>query len=142
MLKSLVAKPALFLLGLMWLVTTTAVVQPAAQGIEIVAGIPNTAEEGAYGGGGGPAIQARLAKPLDVAVDGAGNIFITDAANNRVRRVDITSGLITTVAGTGVAGFSGHGGLATKAQLEWPTGLVVDGTSELYIADSMNLRIR
>ncbi len=112
------------------------------------------AAPGGFSGDGGPATAAELASPTDVAVDQQGNLYIADHNNNRVRKVD-TQGMITTVAGTGTAGFSGDGGPATKAQLntetpllgsppgadEW-SGLAVDAAGNLYIADSGNARIR
>src|SRR5262249_17131218 len=79
--------------------------------------------------------------PATVAVDGAGNLFIADFLNNRIRKVD-TSGIITTVAGNGAASFSGDGGTATSASLSNPRGVAVDGPGNLFIADFDNSRIR
>ncbi|MFH1484229.1 MAG: hypothetical protein ABIG98_08315, partial [Chloroflexota bacterium] len=75
-------------------------------------------------GDGGPAAEAQLTTPYGVAVD-SGNVYIADSGNNRVRRVDLATGAITTFAGTGVAGFSGDGGPATAAQLNSPRGLAL-----------------
>ena len=94
-----------------------------------------------YSGDGGPALAATLNQPEGVASDAFGNLYIGDAANNRVRKVD-TSGTITTVAGNGTAGFSGDGGPATNASLNAPFGVAVDAVGNLYIADSNNNRIR
>jgi hypothetical protein len=94
-----------------------------------------------FSGDGGPATEARLNFPTLMATDLAGNLFISDGDNNRVRKVS-PEGLITTVAGTGKAGFSGDGGPATEAQLYWPRGLAVDATGNLFIADHYNHRIR
>ena len=95
-----------------------------------------------YGGDNGPAVSAMLgASPGGLAVDGAGNVFIADTANNRVRKVSLT-GVITTVAGNGTAGFAGDNGPAVAAQLSQPTGVAVDGQGNLYIADTSNSRIR
>ena len=99
------------------------------------------AGRGSYGGDNGPAVQAQLARPRGVALDSNGNLFIADTANHRVRRVD-ASGTITTIAGTGEVGYSGDGGLAVEAQLNEPSGVAVDGSGNLYIADSYNNRIR
>ena len=94
-----------------------------------------------YSGDGGPAVNAQLNYPRSVAVDASGNVFIADLANQRVRRVS-ASGIITTVAGNGTAGYSGDLDLATKAQLNLPETVVVDGTGNLFIDDSQNYRIR
>jgi trimeric autotransporter adhesin len=106
--------------------------------------------EGGEGGDGGPATAAQLVYPAGVAVDGAGNLYIADRVNNRVRKVT-TDGVIRTIAGSTQFispnvrtsyGFSGDGGPATAAQLRNPTGVAVDGTGNLYIADRGNYRIR
>ncbi len=102
--------------------------------------VAGTGERG-FGGDGGPAVQAQLASPPAVAVDGAGNLYIADSGNNRIRMVDST-GTISTVAGTGERGFGGDGGPATEAQLNSPTGVALDGAGNLYIVDRNNHRIR
>ncbi len=94
-----------------------------------------------FGGDQGPADQASLNIPHDVAFDGAGNLFIADAGNNRVRKVN-TSGLISTVAGMGMNGFSGDGGPATNAMLDFPWGLTTNAMGSVYIADRVNNRVR
>ena len=96
---------------------------------------------GGFAGDGGPAVAAPLNLPYDVAVDGAGNLYITDRNNHRIRRVDST-GTITTIAGTGKDGFSGDGGPAIQAQLRDPAGVALDGAGNLYISDASNNRIR
>ena len=93
-------------------------------------------------GDGGAATAAQLNDPTGVAVDAAGNIYIADSANNRIRKVTASNGIITTVAGTGKAGFSGDGGSATSAELYEPYGVAVDGNGNIYIADNRNQRIR
>ena len=95
-----------------------------------------------YSGDGGPATSASLSLAFGVAVDSLGNVFIADTLNQRVRKVTVSTGVITTVAGNGVAGFSGDSGLATSASLNNPTGVAVDASGNLYIADRDNHRIR
>jgi sugar lactone lactonase YvrE len=95
-----------------------------------------------YGGDGGPALQAALNQPHGVAVDGAGNIYIADSANHRIRRVD-PQGTITTVAGTGTPDATGDGGPAGAATIKDPKTLATDAAGRiLYIADTGNNRIR
>jgi Immunoglobulin domain/NHL repeat len=90
-----------------------------------------------YSGDGGAATNACLMYPGSVAVDAFGNLFIADAYNNVIRKVD-TNGIITTVAGNGCAGYSGDGGAATNACLNWPGGVAVDAFGNLFIADTEN----
>jgi sugar lactone lactonase YvrE len=97
--------------------------------------------QGGFWGDGGPAIDAQLSFPLDVAVDGAGNIYIADYKNNRIRKVS-PDGIIRTIAGNGVQGYSGDGGPATRASLSGPTALAVDNTGDVYVADQGNGAIR
>jgi len=92
-------------------------------------------------GDGGPATNASLNYPYEVAIDSPGNLFIADGENNRIRKVDV-QGVITTVAGNGIAGYSGDGGAATNAELNIPEGLAVDDSGNLFIADLSNQRIR
>ena len=94
-----------------------------------------------FSGDDGPATSALLNFPYGIALDGAGNLYIADTVNHRIRKVD-TGGTITTVAGTGAAGFSGDDGPATSAQLNFPYGVALDGAGNLYIADTVNNRIR
>lgn len=95
-----------------------------------------------FSGDGGPAVQARLHFPTAVAVDREGNLYIADTMNHRVRRVDATTGVITTLAGTGHARFSGDGGPADQAALNEPAALALDGHQRLFIADQTNNRVR
>ena len=92
-------------------------------------------------GDGGAAIAAALKNPSDIAIDGAGNVFIADTGDNRVRRVDAVSGLISTVAGTGSATFSGLNGPAATAGIAAPKGIAVDGGGTLYIGTATNHRV-
>jgi uncharacterized protein (TIGR03437 family) len=94
-----------------------------------------------FSGDGGPAANAQLWSPIGVAVDSSENVFIADSGNNRIRKVSST-GLITTVAGVGTAGFSGDGGAAVSAQLSGVQGAAVDASGDLFIADTGNNRIR
>lgn len=93
-----------------------------------------------FGGDGGPAASAQLYQPEGVAIDSAGRMYIADSLNNCVRM--IANGVITTVAGTGVQGFSGDGGPAASAQLRTPVAVAVDPAGNLYIADLNNYRVR
>ena len=95
-----------------------------------------------YGGDGGPATEAKLRFPIGVAVDGAGNVYIADVLNSRVRKVDASTGTISTIAGTGRFGYSGDGGPATEAMLAHPEGVAVDTSGDVYIADTLNFSIR
>jgi hypothetical protein len=97
--------------------------------------------KGTYSGDGGQATLAGLSLPYSVAFDAAGNMFIADSANNRVRKVD-TSGIITTYAGSANNGYEGDGGAATAAWLHLPSGVALDAAGNLYIADTQNTAIR
>jgi TonB family protein len=94
-----------------------------------------------FQGDGGPASSSELNVPYDLAMDDAGNLYIADTGNSRIRRIT-PNGTISTVAGNGTAGFSGDGGAATAAQLNKPLGIAVDSAGTLYIADTDNARIR
>lgn len=99
--------------------------------------------KGGFSGDGGPATKAELDNLSGgIALDADGNLFISDSGNHRVRRVDHTTGVITTVAGRGTRGFSGDGGPATQAELHAPEGVFVDRAGNLFIADYGNRRIR
>jgi sugar lactone lactonase YvrE len=95
----------------------------------------------AMSGDGGPAAQARLNGPSAVAADAQGNLYVSDALNQRIRKID-AAGAITTIAGNGVAGFSGDNGAAVSAQLSNPLGVAVGPTGTVYVADAGNNRVR
>jgi trimeric autotransporter adhesin len=94
-----------------------------------------------YSGDGGQAASALLNYPRGAAMDAAGNLFVADTLNNRIRKVSF-SGIITTMAGNGDFGYGGDGGQAVSAQLAGPTGVVVDSSGNLFIADCNNYRVR
>jgi streptogramin lyase len=95
-----------------------------------------------YAGDGGPARQALLNEPFMCAFDARGNLYVAEAINHCVRRIDQATGMITTVAGTGAAGYSGDGGPATRATLNQPYSLQVDTNGDLYVVDRLNAAIR
>ena len=95
-----------------------------------------------FTGDGGPANIASLTAPSGVAVDVAGNVYIADTGNHRIRKVTVSTGIITTIAGRGAPRLLGDGGLATAAYLNAPAGLTLDAAGNIYIADSNNRRIR
>jgi trimeric autotransporter adhesin len=107
----------------------------------VINSIAGTGSPG-YSGDGGLATLAALNSPSSVAVDASGNVFIADTNNYRIRMVMKSSGIISTVAGTGLYGFSGDGGLAVSAMLSYPHGVAVDVSGSIYIADTFSHRIR
>jgi sugar lactone lactonase YvrE len=98
--------------------------------------------QGGFGGDGGPAKNATLNHAQAVALDAEGNLYIADTINHRIRRVSALTGLINTIAGNGVSGFSGDGGPALAAEITFPTGIAVDPSGRVYFADQSNQRIR
>ena len=122
-------------LGLALLLTALAG-NVGAQTIATVAGT----EAAGYNGDGIAAPSAQLNTPAGVAVDSSGNVFFADALNHRIRKV--AAGIITTVAGTGTAGFNGDNQAATSAQLNYPTGVALDASGNLFICEYFNHRIR
>ena len=98
--------------------------------------------EASYTGDGGPAVEARMREPFMCAFDAAGNLYVCEATNHIVRRVDATTGVITTIAGTGEAGYSGDGGPAAEATMREPYSLAVNSDGSVYIVDRLNAVIR
>ena len=103
--------------------------------------IAGTGTQG-FSGDAGPATAATFDSPQGLVLDSANNLYLADTHNQRIRRIDATTGLVTTIAGTGSPGFSGDDALATAAQLNLPTALALDATGNLYLADTGNHRIR
>ena len=95
-----------------------------------------------FSGDGGPATAAYLHQPIGFVLDPMGNMIFTDVQNQRVRKVDVATGIITTIAGNGIAGYSGDGMNATAAELNFPPSLCLDNSQNLIIADGQNFRIR
>ena len=96
-----------------------------------------------FGGDNGPALEAALDNPADVAIGPDGNLYIADTYNMCIRIVDLATNIITTIAGTGdVSGSSGDGGRPKNARLNRPFGIGFDADGNLYIADTLNNKIR
>lgn len=95
-----------------------------------------------YSGDGGQATSAQLSNPSYAITDASGNVYIADTGNNRIRKVSASTGVITTFAGNGSAAYAGDGGYAANASLNAPSSIAIDTSGNLYIADSMNYRIR
>ena len=111
--------------------------------ITTIAGTGDSAGvSGAFSGDGGPATAADLYDPSNITLDASGNVFFSDQTNHRVRKIDASTGIITTVAGNGTGGYSGDGVPATASELFFPSGIAFDAAGDLYIADWQNHRIR
>jgi sugar lactone lactonase YvrE len=95
-----------------------------------------------YSGDGGPAVASQIDNPQDLEIGPDGRLYFADTNNHVVRRIDLATGIITTVAGTGVKGYSGDGGPATQAELNRPFGVAFGTDGDLYISDTFNSRIR
>lgn len=106
----------------------------------IITTIAGTGEAG-YGGDNGPATEARFNFPSAIDLDSSGNLYVTDFANHRIRKID-QAGIVTTFAGTGDPDFNGDNIAATEANIGEPTGVAVDGQGNVYISDQVNDRIR
>ncbi len=107
----------------------------------IITSVAGTGDKG-YEGDGGPASAAYLSEPFMCAFDSAGNLYIAEATNHCIRYVDLKSGIISTIAGTGEQGYSGDGGPATHATFNQPYSLQVDGKGDIYVVDRLNYVIR
>jgi uncharacterized protein YjdB len=106
----------------------------------VISTIAGTGASG-FSGDGGAATAAIFDGPTGIAVDSVGNVYLCDESNNRIRKVS-TSGTVTTIAGTGVAGYSGDGGAATAAEVNYPIGIAIDTAGNIYIGDQSNHRVR
>ncbi len=109
--------------------------------VSTVAGAGIAGYEDGFSGDGGPATAAHLYYPSAMTFDAAGNLYICDQDNQRIRKVN-TSGIISTIAGNGTAGYAGNGTSALAAEFQYPTGIAVDATGNIYICDNNNHRIR
>ncbi len=127
--------------SLLFSISVDAVAQTPAVTVSPV--ITTIAGDGTFGDGGdgGPATSAQLSFPFQVAVDSAGDLYFADAVNNRVRKIS-ASGIISTIAGIGAPGFSGDGGPATSAELNFPTAVTLDAAGDVYISEGDNHRVR
>lgn len=110
-------------------------------GTGVISTIAGTGQAKCYGDNG-PAVKAALNEPVALALDGPDRLYIADQSNNRVRKLDLTSGVITTVVGTGESGYNGDGAPGPETALAGPSGLAVDQAGNLYIADTFSGRIR
>lgn len=116
-------------------------VREVAAATGIITTIAGTGTTG-YAGDGGPAAAAQISTPSAVAADTKGNVYIADSANGTVRKVNVSTGIISTVAGTGTIGYAGDNAAATAAQLNNPQGLALDPYGNLFISDAGNQTIR
>jgi hypothetical protein len=117
-------------------------IREVAAATGVITTVAGTGGQQGYSGDGGLATAARLSWPSGVAVDTQGNLYIADYENNVIREVNATTGVITTAAGNGTAGYSGDGGAATGAELWEPIAVTLDSQGNLYIADTQNNVIR
>ncbi len=114
----------------------------AVNGSSFIYTVAGNATIAGYSGDGALAVNAQLNEPNASVLDAAGNLYFTDEYNNVVRKVTAATGVITTIAGNGIAGYSGDNGPATSAELASPTGLAIDGAGNLYICDTTNAVVR
>ena len=109
--------------------------------VSLIAGPPGDSFDCGFSGDGGPALAARFCYPDGIARDSAGNLYVADTSNHRIRKINV-AGIVTTFAGTGTGGFSGDGGAAASALLNNPRGLAIDSSGNLYVSDVSNSRVR
>jgi len=102
--------------------------------------VVNSSRTSGFSGDGGAAISAKLSQPFCAAFDNVGNMYIGDLSNSRIRKVNASTGIITTIAGTGVSGFSGDNGLATEAQITFPYSIAVDNLNNIIFIDGNRIR--
>lgn len=149
-----IRRPRALLAGMAALLLSAAMMAPApahASGVSVINAFAG-AGVGLFGGDGGPAGSAQMSHPTSVAADAAGNLYIADYNNNRVRMVPALSGTyfgramsagdIYTLAGTNTVGYGGDGGLASAAELNSPAAVAVDSRGNVYITDETNQRVR
>lgn len=124
----------------LWLLVLTGVTlaQPGPGKIDTVAGTG----KGGYSGDGGPAIKAEIKQPFHCELDGLGNLFVAEDKNHLIRKIDLKTGTISTVAGTGKQGYTGDGGPATQATFGEPYAIARDKDGSLFIADRLNAAVR
>ena len=124
--------------------TGTGPVRPrvAVNGSSYIYTVAGNAATAGYSGDGGLAVNAQLNEPNASVLDAVGNLYFTDEYNNVVRKVTVATGVITTIAGNGTAGYSGDNGPATSAELASPTGLAIDAAGNLYVCDTTNAVVR
>lgn len=132
------------MLGCLVVLPTFPLAKAAAQESLAPSRIDTIAGTGSKGftGDGGPAVKATLNQPFHCETDNKGNLYVAEAENHCVRKIDLKSGTISTVAGSGKKGYSGDGGLATKATFNEPYAVIVDGEGNLFIVDRLNAVVR
>lgn len=121
--------------------SNTSRVRKISAGTGIINTVAGTSTYG-YSGDGGPATMANLFDPAGICVDAAGNLYIDEYDDSRIRKVDAATGIITTIAGTGVNGFSGDNGPALSASFDSPVGICIDAAGNLFVTDNQNQRVR
>jgi hypothetical protein len=124
-----------------WYISTSNQVRKVTAATGTISTLGGNRFNNTYNGDNIPATSAAFSC-ADLALDGSGNVYIADRYNHRIRKIDISTGIITTVAGNGSIGSSGDGGLATNASFSYPLGVAVDGSNNIYIFDQYSLRIR